>query len=217
MPLTKTLLSAAALAVAGFLALSGLTLAQPAPGGDAGMPPMAGHALSDDERQALDTILRGHEEKIRPLLQQQAQRLDELHRLFHAAGGKPEQSKVQALRKELRDIDAKLYTAEADMLRQMADKGIPYWPHRRGGHHRRFGHGMPAWGPDYGPCGPAGVAPCAPGYGPYNGAYGPCGPAPCDGSYGAAYGPCGPAYGPCGGRGMRGPAPDRMPCPGYGQ
>ena len=59
-----------------------------------------------------------------------------------AAGVKPDDARVKAAQKDLRDIDAKLYSARADMLKQMSDKGIPFMAGHGMGHRMGMGRGM---------------------------------------------------------------------------
>jgi Histidinol-phosphate/aromatic aminotransferase and cobyric acid decarboxylase len=74
---------------------------------------------------------------MQPTLQQHFAKMAELNNLA-AAGAKPDDARVKAAQKDLREIDAKLYAARADMLKQMSDKGIPFMA----GHGMRVGYGI---------------------------------------------------------------------------
>ena len=75
------------------------------------------------------------------LLGKEARLLAELNNLA-AAGVKPDDARVKAAQKDLRDIDAKLYSARAEMLKQMSDKGIPFMAGHGMGHRMGMGRGM---------------------------------------------------------------------------
>ena len=160
MKTSKIVTSGAALTLAIFLGLSGVASAQHGDGhGPAGMGPGTGMGmgmgpgmgygmgpgmgLSSEQMETMQQIHQSFVEKTQPTMQQHYAKMAELNNLA-AAGAKPDDARVKAAQKDLRDIDAKLYSAKAEMLKQMSDKGIPFM----GGHmgrgmgHRMGGHGM---------------------------------------------------------------------------
>lgn len=151
MKASKFAARSAVLAIVALLGISGVAAAQPGYGCGGPM------YMTNEQAADLQQLHRSHREKMEPLMQQRFAKLAEMDHLF-AAGAKPDDARVQAARKELRDIDAKLYAAEADMLRQMGGKGLPY----RGRHGMRGG-----WGGGWGGC------PGMGGHGYGHGGYGP--------------------------------------------
>ncbi|MBO4300279.1 MAG: hypothetical protein J5861_01620 [Desulfovibrio sp.] len=147
----------ATFAIVGLLFAFSSASAQPGYG-CCGHPGMTNEQISD-----MQQIHRSHWEKMEPLVQQRFAKLAELDHLF-AADVKADDNRIQTALKELREIDAHLYDAEADMLRQMGEKGLPYKPYHgmrghRGGCPCQGGNGM-----GYGGRGMRGYGPCA-GYG----------------------------------------------------
>ena len=156
MKTSKIVTSGAALTLAIFLGLAGVASAQNGDGrGPAGMGPGtgmgmgmgagmgAGMGMTSEQATAMQQIHQSFVEKMQPTLQQHHLKMAELNNLA-AAGVKPDDARVKAAQKDLRDIDAKLYSARADMLKQMSDKGIPFMAgHGMGrGTGRGMGHGM---------------------------------------------------------------------------
>lgn len=162
MKTSKIVTSGAALTLAIFLGLAGVSAAAqhdghgPAGMGagmdhgmgigmgmGAGMGPGMGMGMTSEQMTAMQQINQSFAEKMQPTLQQHHLKMAELNNLA-AAGVKPEDARFKAAQKDLRDIDAKLYAARADMLKQMSDKGIPFMAgHGRGhGMGRGMGHGM---------------------------------------------------------------------------
>ena len=161
MKTSKIVTSGAALTLAIFLGITGVASAQQGHGqGHANMGPGMnmgagmgpgmgmgagmGMGLSTEQMEAMQQINQSYVEKTQPTMQQHFAKMAELNNLA-AAGAKPDDARVKAAQKDLREIDAKLYTAKAEMLKQMSDKGIPFM----GGHgmgrgmgHRMGGHGM---------------------------------------------------------------------------
>ncbi len=150
MKTSKIVTSGAALTLAIFLGLAGVASAQNGDGrGPAGMGPGtgmgmgmgagmgAGMGMTSEQATAMQQIHQSFVEKMQPTLQQHHLKMAELNNLA-AAGVKPDDARVKAAQKDLRDIDAKLYSARADMLKQMSDKGIPFMA----GHGMRHGMGM---------------------------------------------------------------------------
>ncbi|WP_411331131.1 periplasmic heavy metal sensor [Desulfovibrio desulfuricans] len=159
MKTSKIVTSGAALTLAIFLGLSGVASAQngdghgPAgmgPGTGMGMGPGMGYGmgpgmgLSSEQMETMQQIHQSFVEKTQPTMQQHFSKMAELNNLA-AAGAKPDDARVKAAQKDLREIDAKLYSARAEMLKQMSDKGIPFMAGHgmgRGMGHRMGGHGM---------------------------------------------------------------------------
>lgn len=161
MKTSKIVTSGAALTLAVFLGLTGVASAQQGSGqGHANMNPGMnmgagmgpgmgmgagmGMGLSTEQMEAMQQINQSYAEKTQSTMQQHFAKMAELNNLT-AAGAKPDDARVKAAQKDLREIDAKLYSAKAEMLKQMSDKGIPFM----GGHgmgrgmgHRMGGHGM---------------------------------------------------------------------------
>ena len=150
MKTSKIVTSGAALTLAIFLGLAGVASAQNGDGrGPAGMGPGtgmgmgmgagmgAGMGMTSEQATAMQQIHQSFVEKMQPTLQQHHLKMAELNNLA-AAGVKSDDARVKAAQKDLRDIDAKLYSARADMLKQMSDKGIPFMA----GHGMRHGMGM---------------------------------------------------------------------------
>lgn len=108
-----------ALALVMMLALAAPALAYPGQGCQEGM------GLSAEQMLDVQRLYRQHREAMAPLLQRHFAKLAEMDHLL-AAGVKPNDGKMEAARKELRDIDAQLYEAEAALLRQLSEKGVPY-------------------------------------------------------------------------------------------
>jgi len=112
------------------------------PGMGYGMGP--GMGLSSEQMETMQQIHQSFVEKTQPTMQQHFSKMAELNNLA-AAGAKPDDARVKAAQKDLREIDAKLYSARAEMLKQMSDKGIPFMAGHgmgRGMGHRMGGHGM---------------------------------------------------------------------------
>ena len=161
MKTSKIVISGAALTLAIFLGLSGVASARQGDGqGPAGMGPGTGMGmgmgpgmgsgmgygmgLSSEQMETMQQIHQSFVEKTQPTMQQHFSKMAELNNLA-AAGAKPDDARVKAAQKDLREIDAKLYSAKGEMLKQMSDKGIPFMAGHgmgRGMGHRMGGHGM---------------------------------------------------------------------------
>ena len=161
MKTSKIVTSGAALTLAIFLGIAGVASAQQGHGqGHANMGPGMnmgagmgpgmgmgagmGMGLSTEQMEAMQQINQSYVEKTQPTMQQHFAKMAELNNLA-AAGAKPDDARVKAAQKDLREIDAKLYSAKAEMLKQMSDKGIPFMAGHgmgRGMGHRMGGHGM---------------------------------------------------------------------------
>ena len=162
MKTSKIVTSGAALTLAVFLGLTGVASAQQGSGqGHANMNPGMnmgagmgpgmgmgagmGMGLSTEQMEAMQQINQSYAEKTQSTMQQHFAKMAELNNLT-AAGAKPDDARVKAAQKDLREIDAKLYSAKAEMLKQMSDKGIPFMAGhgmgQRMGMGRGMGHGM---------------------------------------------------------------------------
>ena len=162
MKTSKIVTSGAALTLAIFLGLAGVASAQNGDGqGPAGMGPGTGMGMgmgagmgpgmgqgmgqgmgmTSEQVTAMQQIHQDFAEKMQPTLQQHHLKMAELNNLA-AAGVKPDDARVKAAQKDLRDIDAKLYSARAEMLKQMSDKGIPFMAGHGMGHRMGMGRGM---------------------------------------------------------------------------
>ena len=158
MKTSKIVTSGAALTLAIFLGLAGVSAAAPHDGhGSANMgqgmgpgmgPGMGmgqgmgpGMGMTSEQMTDMQQIHQNFVEKMQPTLQQHHLKMAELNNLA-AAGVKPDDARVKAAQKDLRDIDAKLYSARAEMLKQMSDKGIPFMAGHGMGHGRGMGRGM---------------------------------------------------------------------------
>ena len=154
MKTSKIVTSGAALTLAIFLGLAGVSAAAqhdghgpagmgPGTGMGAGMGAGMGHGMgmTSEQMTAMQQIHQNFAEKMQPTLQQHHLKMAELNNLA-AAGVKPDDARVKAAQKDLRDIDAKLYAARADMLKQMSDKGIPFMAGHGMGHGMGMGRGM---------------------------------------------------------------------------
>ena len=162
MKTSKIVTSGAALTLAIFLGLAGVASARNGDGqGPAGMGPGTGMGMgmgagmgmgmgagmgpgmgmTSEQATAMQQIHQNFAEKMQPTLQQHHLKMAELNNLA-AAGVKPDDARVKAAQKDLRDIDAKLYSARAEMLKQMSDKGIPFMAGHGMGHRMGMGRGM---------------------------------------------------------------------------
>ena len=158
MKTSKIVISGAALTLAIFLGLSGVASARQGDGqGPAGMGPGTGMGmgmgpgmgsgmgygmgLSSEQMETMQQIHQGFVEKTQPTMQQHFSKMAELNNLA-AAGAKPDDARVKAAQKDLREIDAKLYSAKGEMLKQMSDKGIPFMAGHGMGHRMGMGRGM---------------------------------------------------------------------------
>ena len=116
--------------------------------------------LSPEQQKAMQDTCAEFDKKVEPLRQQFRDKKAELHTLY-SQGTAQNDPKVQALVKELGELDAKLYAARTDLRNQLNDKGVPvYSGMGRGGcpkmgmrdrghghgHGHGGGHGMPGHG-----------------------------------------------------------------------
>ena len=153
-------LGLSSLALAVLLAFSGPALSQPCAGQWGGGP--AGPRLTAEQVREIRQLHENHWKTVQPLMQQRYAKLAEMEHLL-AAGLQPDDAKLQAARTDLRAIDAKLYAAEAALLKQLGEKGVPYMP-------RHGMRGCPGYGMGQARMGCGGACPGydggCPGYGP---------------------------------------------------
>lgn len=132
-----------ALALAAIVGFSGTALAR---------GPMYGHPgmnMTPEQYSAMQETYAEFDKTILPLRQQMFAKQSELQALYY--NGTPESDpKVQALIKDINDLDAKLYAANGELRARMSEKGIPFGPGMRHG----YGHGgmMRGHGYGYGCC-----------------------------------------------------------------
>ena len=136
MKTSKIVISGAVLTLAIFLGLSGVASARQGDGqGPTGMGPGTGMGMG---------MGPGMGSGMGYGMGLSSEKMAELNNLA-AAGAKPDDARVKAAQKDLREIDAKLYSAKGEMLKQMSDKGIPFMAGHgmgRGMGPRMGGHGM---------------------------------------------------------------------------
>ena len=112
-----------ALALAAVLGLAGMASAQ---GHMAGGPGMQGghmYGLTPEKQAAAQKIYAEHGAATAQLRQQLFAKQSELNAQLY--GGAADDKKVQALTKEIGDLNAKLLEAQVAMKRQLAKEGIP--------------------------------------------------------------------------------------------
>jgi hypothetical protein len=106
------------------------------------------YSLSPEQQKAAQEIQAAFDARIRPVQQQFFAKQAELDALYYR--GTPQNDpQVQSLMKEIRNLDAELYAAFAELRKQVNDKDIPYYGDMR----RGFGCPMPGLcfdGPGYG-------------------------------------------------------------------
>ncbi|MDR2075565.1 MAG: hypothetical protein LBP61_01330 [Desulfovibrio sp.] len=138
-----TLVSAAsALTFAALLGLSGMAFAGP----------RGGHQpeMTSEQYAASQEIRKEFQQKIQPLRQQLFAGQAELDALYYR-GAPRNDARVQALLKEVNDLDLRIYALCAEMRSRMQERGLPYgYGPGRGG----CGPGRGGYGPGDGDCGP---------------------------------------------------------------
>lgn len=123
MKTSKIASTTAALALVALLGTAGIASAQP--GNPAG-PHMGPHMnLTTEQMNSLDSIHKEFGPKMQPLLQQKYGKQAEINALLYQ-GVKADDPRIQALQKDIKDVDGKLYQLDASMRKQMQDKGVPY-------------------------------------------------------------------------------------------
>ena len=115
---TKIASTAMALAFVAVIGLSGVA--------NAGPHHMGARNLSPEQYKAMQDTCAEFDKKVEPLRQQFHAKKVELHALYQQ-GTAQNDPKVQALVKDLGDLDAKLYAARADLRNQLNDKGVPVY------------------------------------------------------------------------------------------
>lgn len=121
---TKIASAAMALAFVAVIGLSGTAVAG---------PHHMGQNLSPEQYKAMQDTYAEFDKKIEPLRLQFHAKKAELHALYYQ-GTAQNDPKVQALVKELGELDAKMYAARTDLRNQLNDKGVPVYSGRgRGG------------------------------------------------------------------------------------
>lgn len=140
---------ALALGISALIGMSGQAMAYP--GSHGGGNP----SVSQEQREAAQEIFAEHAKAVAPLHRQLQAKRAELNALSYA--DKPDQSKVQALFREIADIRAKLFSANADLRGKLEAKGIAgpgygpcMGPEGSGMQRGHRGHGCPGGGhPEY--------------------------------------------------------------------
>ena len=113
----------AALALVALLGTAGITSAQ---NGNPAGPHMGPHMnMTTEQITAMDTIHKEFGPKMQPLMQQKYGKQAEINALLYQ-GVKADDPRIQALQKDVKDVDGKLYQLDATMRKQMQDKGVPY-------------------------------------------------------------------------------------------
>ncbi len=115
---TKIASTAMALAFVAVIGLSGVANAGPYHRGY--------QNLSPEQQKAMQDTYAEFDKKVEPLRQRFHDKKVELH-TFYSQGTAQNDPKVQALVKELGDLDAKLYAARTDLRKQLNDKGVPVY------------------------------------------------------------------------------------------
>lgn len=94
-----------------------------------------GQQLTQEQQTAAQEILTEHNKQCAPMLQQLMTKRSELDALYYGQSG--DSNKMQELRKEIADIEGKLFTAEAELRKKLASAGISGG---YGGMHHGCGH-----------------------------------------------------------------------------
>ena len=105
--------------------------------------------LSPEQQKAMQDTYTEFDKKVEPLRQQFHAKKVELRALY-SQGTAQNDPKVQALVKELGDLDAKLYAARTDLRRQLNDKGVPVYGGMGRGHGGMGRGGCPMMGGNMG-------------------------------------------------------------------
>ena len=123
MKTSKIASTTAALALVALLGTAGIASAQH---GNPSGPHMGPHmSMTTEQINAMDSIHKEFGPKMQPLLQQKYGKQAEINALLYQ-GVKADDPRIQALQKEVKDVDGKLYQLDAAMRKQMQDKGLPY-------------------------------------------------------------------------------------------
>ena len=100
--------------------------------------------MTQEQQAAAQEIYANYDQQTAPLRQQMMAKRAELDALYY--GQNADSSKVQSLYKDIADIQAKLFTANTEMQKKLADKGIS-----TGNYGMRRGGGMYCDGMNGGP------------------------------------------------------------------
>ncbi|HWR05142.1 MAG TPA: periplasmic heavy metal sensor [Humidesulfovibrio sp.] len=141
---TSTKILTLSLALAAVLGLAGLASAQNHMMGGAGMMNggngmMYGHGMAmpanlpPEKQAAVQKLYNDFNAATGPVRQQLYAKQAELNALYY--GGTPDTKKYQALSREVADLNAKLYEAQANLRGQLAKEGVPASAMGMGGHH----------------------------------------------------------------------------------
>lgn len=131
------------LALAAVLGLAGLASAQgpagPGMGMNGGYGMMGGHGmgmlpnLSPEKQAVVQKLYADYHTTTAPVRQQLLAKQSELSALYY--GGTADTKKFQALSREIGDLNASLYQAQANLRNQLAKEGVPaFGMHLGGGH-----------------------------------------------------------------------------------
>lgn len=135
---SKVFVSTLALGLVAIMGASGVAFAYPVHH-NGGAP-----ALTQEQQNAAQEVYTKYSEAVAPLQQQLMAKRAELDALYY--GQNADSGKVQALYRDIADIEAKLFTAGKDLKNKFAEKGIPgagYGTHMGyAGGHGHGGHGM---------------------------------------------------------------------------
>ncbi len=123
MKTSKIAFTTAALALVALLGTAGIASAQ---NGNPAGPHMGPHMnMTTEQMTAMDSIHKEFGPKMQPLLQQKYGKQAEINALLYQ-GIKADDPRIQALQKDVNDVDAKLYQLDGAMRKQMQEKGVPY-------------------------------------------------------------------------------------------
>ena len=113
---SKVLTSAMALGMAMIIGASGSAFAYPGNHG------WGGQQMTQEQQTALQEIYSEHNKQCAPLQRQLMAKRSELDALYY--GQNADSGKVQGLHREIADIEAKLFTADAELRKKLNDKGL---------------------------------------------------------------------------------------------
>ena len=133
MKITKITSTAMVLAFAAVLGFTGLADAR---------PHMGYQNMSPEQYKAMQDTYAEFDKRVAPLRQQLYAKQTELNTLY-GQGAPQNDSKVQALSKDIGNLDNQLYAAHTDLRGQLSDRGVPAY----GG--MGYGYGCSMSGPGY--------------------------------------------------------------------
>jgi hypothetical protein len=126
---SKVLATAMTLGMALLIGTSGSAFAYP---GNYGC---GGQIMTQEQQAGAQEVFSEYNRQTAPLRQQQAAKRAELDSLYY--GQNVDSGKVQTLYREIADIESKLFAANAELRKKLADRGIP-----SSGYGARHGCGM---------------------------------------------------------------------------